>query len=346
MSLIGGKYFISQSAIEKWLELGEAHAGTTRKESARKVRVLITRLADIGIVAMQTSVFEQTLADSQIIQYGPQLNSFKIALLSLPLLKMNSCPAAGWSELPNDLSRAAEFISMAPTGNTMWISQATGMSSMGVEIGELCKLSEYLDIYDRYLIQNLATITSTAEPWVETLRFLMKSASDRKPDDSRLTITLRGCVPAQQIRNANEGVLEWIDVSRHELRSNAISTLRAKIAKCAEGMRIKPRVMLDVREEPRQSTGEGVGISEWFHGRFLHLPGIAVIASDRSMDFLSRPTRSATSNGNSQGFILTEVVRDNGFVRWPQSQFSEAYLQARWAGQVSLQKGGPVEILP
>ena len=90
----------------------------------------------------------------------------------------------------------------------------------------------------------------------------------------------------------------------------------------------------------------GVGISEWFHGRFLHLPGIAVIASDRSMDFLSRPTRSATGNGNSQGSILTEVVRDNGFVRWPQSQFSEAYLQARWAGQVSLQKGGPVEILP
>ena len=174
----------------------------------------------------------------------------------------------------------------------------------------------------------------------------MKSTTVHKREASRITITLRGCIPAQQIRNANEDVLEWIDVSRHEVRPSAISTLRTRIEKCAEGIRVKPRVMLDVREEPGKSRREDVGADEWFHGRFLHLPGIAVISSDRSMDFAARPTRTNPGNGRSEGLILTEVVRDNGFVRWPQSQFSEAYLQGRWAGQVSLQKGGPVEILP
>ena len=345
MSLIGARYFISRGTVENWLEVNQLDPNANKKESARKVRTLITRLADVGLVAIQKTVCEDLLSDSMIIQSGPQFQALKMALLSLPLLQLDASPGDGWAVLPDDLARAAEFIGMAPTGNTTWISQATGLGEIGAEMGELCGLSEYLDIYDRYLIQNLATANASSESWMETFRFIMQSVSNRKNDEAPLTITLRGCVPAQQMRNAKEEILEWIDVSRHELRPAAVSALRSRVSRCAEGIAIKPRVVLDVREELGQNRRGQVDAGEWFHGRFLHVPGVAVISSDRSMDFVAQQPRGSVGGVIYGADGSSRAIRDNGFVRWPQSQFSEANLQSRWSGLVPLQKGGPIEIL-
>ena len=234
---------------------------------------------------------------------------------------------------------------MAPTGNASWVADLIGLQRFSSDMQELCALSDHLDIYDRYLIQNLAAFEAPPSSWVETLQFLLRSASRRTDNQERLTVTLRGVIPAQQMRGAKEELLEWIDVSRREVRPSALTALKKRLLQCAEGIDRKPRILLDVREEPPRNSGQAAFSTEWFHGRFIHIPRIALISSDRSMDFVGRSIWGNAKSDAAFSLVSSHGIRDNGFIRWPQSQLSEVALQQRWSQQVTLQKGGPVELL-
>jgi hypothetical protein len=74
---------------------------------------------------------------------------------------------------------------------------------------------------------------------------------------------------------------------------------------------------------------------EWFHGRFIVVPGACVVTSDRSMDFVAVRERSV--GGVSERTI---ALLDNLLVRWPLEAFSPEEIAEQWS-QLSPEFSGP-----
>ena len=346
MSIYGTKYFLSRASFRSWLSPSPTEAKLSRRDLARRIRTLIVRASDLGLVAIEQSIFTQELSDKSILEWGPQLGVLREELMSLPISRVETNPGNDWVALPESISSAVEFVAMAPAGNACWVSDLGTLQQLYGDLQVLGTLSEHLDIYDRYLVQGLASTSAPTASWIETLKFMMRSIASQNSSQRRVTLTLRGVIPAQQMRAAKDELLDWVDVSRRQVRPSALSKIKARVAEGLAGLDFPPRILLEIREEQPRVDLKGPEANEWFHGRFIHFPRIALISSDRSMDFVGRASWRQDPSTKIEQIINCQSIRDNGLVRWPHSQFSEVKLQRRWAQQVSLQKGGPVELVP
>lgn len=220
----------------------------------------------------------------------------------------------GWQELSPRLSEAShEIIIFATPALFRCKPGEEHLEVLRGQMRDLMKDSLHLDLYDPYLIGNLLGASRIVDPSLstysgnaaQTLAFLADAldvGTEKKTINIKCPLKSNAILgtPSRFVPESPDSIYEQLGGLKEVLMS---------IVKRHEG---RVHFTVDIRRAASTSYNGRMDMRrEWFHGRYIVLPGACVVSSDRSLDFVGK---RETSNGGVSESRLG--LLDNMLARW------------------------------
>ena len=341
MTLAPNRRVLSSGVLASWLGVDcGTPIGTVDVKTIDRVTSLIRTLRNNTWLAVDTSISEVWFAGLSDLGL-PKSHSKLVTLLrnqhGYDLWKLKLASIGGWEHLSdriddvfNDLIWTRSPILWSKPGEA-------GLSVLSRELPLLFEGINEIDVFDPYLLNNLQTAGRTVDPslrayarnrYVQTLDYLCAAIVN---EAAISTVNLRCPILAESDRRN----LDRYDPENEKSVSQCFPGMNEILRSLSEKYSKRIRFRLDVRIEREQIDHGRIDMEgEWFHGRYIVIPNLCVISSDRSMDFVA--LRHSSLGGEPREQLGTV---DNMLVRLPLDTLSPEMLLQQWSGLRRLFRG-------
>lgn len=341
MKLAPSRRFLSSGVLATWLGVDfGTPIGSVDEKTIKRVTSLIGALVKNTWLAIDTSISEiwfAGLADLGLPKSHRKLVNLLKGQHANDLWKLKLASTGGWEHLSDRIDDVIDdLIRTSPT--IFWCKPGEeGLSLLSRELPPLFEGINEIDVFDPYLLNNLQTSSRTVDPslkayarnrYVQTLDYVCAAIVN---EAAISTVNLRCPILAE----SDKQNLDRYDPENEKSVSECFPGMNEILRSLSEKYSKRVRFRLDVRiERERFDHGRMDMSGEWFHGRYIVIPNICVISSDRSMDFIA--LRHSSIGGEPIEQIGTV---DNMLVRWPFDTLSPEHLLQQWSGLRRLFRG-------
>lgn len=331
MSLAPSRYILTEKALSNWLGV---HAKNPISDATETIATHVFEVLR-GIESQSWLALEPSILNSWLTQYSDlELSGDHKKLVKLlrqdrvrNFTNLYQSAPSSWIQLPEKLSSAArQMITVLGPANFWCEPGSEKLPQLAVELSRLFQDITQIDIYDSYLIHNLTSANLRIDPslkehrrnrYVQTLDFMCNALLS---DGGTATINLRCPIRAEKI-----GTIRQEDQADADAIYRSLQGLRELLLSIVTKHQGAVKFVVELRAERPTHLGRSDMSGEWFHGRFIVVPGACVVSSDRSMDFVG--LRHSSDGGRPVEKI---GMLDNLLVRWAPTVLAPDELSRRW----------------
>ena len=342
MNLSPPRVVLTEQILTGWLGISsDLELASVSQELIEQATVLVRGLRNHTWLAIDQSLRESWFKGIQDLGL-PRQHRKLVNLIRDPKLeyysKIYEATPDEWLKLSPNLSEAThEILITAKPGLFRCKPGNEQLEMLKLQMRDLLKDSMHLDLYDPYLVGNLltasrtvdATLASHAGNAVQTLEFI---ANALDAGTGQKVINIKCPLKSKEQLGSPARFNPDIPGSIYE----ALGGLREVLMSIVLRHEWRVHFTVDIRRAaPTGHNGRIDMRREWFHGRFIVVPGACVVSSDRSLDFVG--VRETSNGGVSESHL---ALLDNMLARWSIDSFGPEELDRHFS-DLPLEFAGP-----